>query len=107
MRSSTSLAAASTWWVSEFLSFGDVAVYGAVLVLLTQKHQTNVAGLVNNTLFQNHADTVPELVVLLEDYQNNIYDLLSPSPRYGQNKTSLMARSDTQGVLHVVGLTVC
>ena len=71
-----SLAAASTWWFSEFLSFGDVAVYGAVLVLLTQKHQTNVAGLVNNTLFQNHADTVPELVVLLEDCRNNRFNLV-------------------------------
>ena len=76
MRSSTSLAAASTWWFSEFLSFGDVAVYGAVLGLLTQKHQTNVAGLVNNTLFQNHADTVPELVVLLEDCRNNRFNLI-------------------------------
>ena len=76
MRSSTSLAAASTWWFSEFLSFGDVAVYGAVLVLLTQKHQTNVAGLVNNPLFQNQADTVPELVLLLEDCRNNRFNLI-------------------------------
>ena len=67
---------ADEWWFSEFLLFGDVAVYGAVLGLLTQKHQTNVARLVNNQLFLNHADTVPELVVLLEDCRNNRFNLI-------------------------------
>jgi singapore isolate B (sub-type 7) whole genome shotgun sequence assembly, scaffold_8 len=57
--------------------------------------------------FGDSDDAISLEMSYLEDYQNNIYDLLSPSPRYGQNKTSLMARSDTQGVLHVVGLTVC
>ncbi|KAK8828266.1 hypothetical protein WA538_002777 [Blastocystis sp. DL] len=55
--------------------------------------------------FGDSDDAISLEMSYLEDYQNNIYDLLSPSPRYGQNKTSLMARSDTQGVLHVVGLT--
>ena len=59
------------WRFSEFLSFGDVAINRAVLGLLTQKHQTNMSRGLSKTLFQNHADTVPELVVLLEDYQNN------------------------------------
>ena len=67
---------ADQWRFSEFLSFGDVAIYGALLGLLTQKHQTNVARLVNNPLFRNHADTVPELVVLLEDYRNNRFNLI-------------------------------
>ena len=44
--------------------------------LLAQKHQTNVARIVNNQRFQNHADTVPELVVLLEDYRNNRFNLI-------------------------------
>ena len=67
---------AGQWWFSEFLSFGDVAVYGALLGLLTQKHQTNVARVINNLLFRNQADTVPELVVLLEDYQNNRFNII-------------------------------
>ena len=46
----------------------------AWFVLLRQKHQTNVARLVNNPLFLNHADTVPELVVLLEDNRNNQFN---------------------------------
>ena len=57
--------------------------------------------------FGDSDDAISLEMSYLEDYQNNIYDLLSPAPRYGQDKTSLMARSDTQGVLHVVGLTVC
>ena len=68
--------AADQWRFSKFLSFGDVETYGAVLGLQTQKHQTNVARLVNNLLFQNHADTVPELVVLLVDCQNNRFNLI-------------------------------
>ena len=64
------------WRFSEFLSFGDVATYGAPLGLLTQKHQTNVARVINNLLFRNKADTVSELVVLLEDYQNNLFNLI-------------------------------
>ena len=67
--------AADQWRFSKFLSFGDVETYGAVHGLLTQKHQTNVALLVNNLLFWNKADTVPELVVLLEDYRNYRFDL--------------------------------
>ena len=67
---------AGQWWFSEFLSFGDVATYGAPLGLLTQKHQTNVARVINNLLFRNKADTVSELVVLLEDYQNNLFNLI-------------------------------
>ena len=67
---------ADQWRFAKFLSFGDVAVYWAVLGLLTQKHQTNVARVINNLLFRNQADTVPELVVLLEDYQNNRFNLI-------------------------------
>ena len=59
---------AGQWRFSKFLSFGDVATYGAPLGLLTQKHQTNVARVINNQLFRNKADTVSELVVPLEDY---------------------------------------
>ena len=67
---------ADQWRYSEFLTFGDVAIYGALLGLLTQKHQTNVARLVNNPLFRNNADTVTDLVVLMEDYRNNRFDVI-------------------------------
>ena len=67
---------AGQWRFSKFLSFGDVATYGAPLGLLTQKHQTNVARVINNLLFRNKADTVSELVVPLEDYQNNRFSLI-------------------------------
>ena len=67
---------ADQWRFAKFLSFGDVATYGAPLGLLTQKHQTNVARVINNLLFRNQADTVSELVVLLEDYQNNRFNLI-------------------------------
>ena len=67
---------AGQWRFSKFLSFGDVATYGAPLGLLTQKHQTNVARVINNLLFRNKADTVSELVVPLEDYQNNLFTLI-------------------------------
>ena len=42
---------------------------------MTQKHQTNVAQLVNNPLFRNHTDTVPDFV-LLEDDRNNRFDVI-------------------------------
>ena len=56
--------------------------------------------------FKDELDHISLEMSFLEDYQNNIYDLLSPTIRSGQSKPSLMARSDMQGVLHVVGLTV-
>lgn len=56
--------------------------------------------------FKDELDHISLEMSFLEDYQNNIYDLLSPTTRSGQSKPSLMARSDMQGVLHVVGLTV-
>ncbi|KNB43857.1 kinesin-like protein [Blastocystis sp. subtype 4] len=55
--------------------------------------------------FKDELDHISLEMSFLEDYQNNIYDLLSPTIRSGQSKPSLMARSDMQGVLHVVGLT--
>ena len=67
---------ADQWRFSEFLLFGDIAIDGAVHGLLTQKHQTNVAWLVNTPLFRNHADTGPELVVLLEDFRNYLFNLV-------------------------------
>ncbi|EMD45074.1 COP9 signalosome complex subunit 1, putative [Entamoeba histolytica HM-3:IMSS] len=59
------------WEFGEFLSFQDIAIYGTLIGLLTQKHQTNVIHLINNSKFRNHADTVPELVILLDDYKQN------------------------------------
>nr|BAN40464.1 COP9 signalosome complex subunit 1B, putative [Entamoeba invadens] len=59
------------WQFSEFLSFEDVAIFGTLIGLLTQKHKVNVENLVNNSKFRNQANTVPELVVLLEDYKQN------------------------------------
>ena len=56
--------------------------------------------------FDDSDDMISLEMSYLEDYQNNIYDLLSPSPRYGQSKSSLNVRLDTQGVLHVTDLTV-
>ena len=67
---------ADQWRFSDVLSFGDVAVFGEVHGLVTQKHHTNVARLVNNPLFRNHADTVPEFVVLLEDDGNNRFNVI-------------------------------
>ena len=56
-----------------------------------------------------HKDELNKIALemsFLEDYQNNIYDLLSPTTRIGQTKPSLIARSDAQGILHVANLTV-
>ena len=56
--------------------------------------------------FGDSEDTISLEMSYLEDYQNNIYDLLSPTTRIGQTKPSLIARSDAQGILHVANLTV-
>ena len=54
----------------------------------------------------NEMDKIALEMSFLEDYQNNIYDLLSPTTRIGKTKPSLIARNDAQGILHVVNLTV-
>ena len=60
--------------------------------------------------FKSRFDTNEEKVTLemsfLEDYQNCIYDLLSPTIRVGQSKPMLNARSDANGFLHIINLTV-
>ena len=86
---------ADHWRFSEFLSFVDVAIYGAVLGLLTQKHQTNVTRPLNDQRFRNHADTVPELVVLLEDYQNNLFNLICGDVGRLEVRNAALTRSGT------------
>ena len=60
--------------------------------------------------FKSRFDKEDEKVTLemsfLEDYQNCIYDLLSPTIRVGQSKPMLNARSDANGFLHIINLTV-
>lgn len=51
-------------------------------------------------------DEVSLEMSFLEDYQNNIYDLLSPSRPGTNTKPSLSIRSNNQGLMHVVDLTV-
>lgn len=57
--------------------------------------------------FKDNLDSISLEMSFLEDYQDNIYDLLSPSPRVGFNtKPSLEVRRDNQSINRVVNLTV-
>ena len=51
-------------------------------------------------------DSISLELSLVEDYQDNAYDLLTPSTRIGQNKPALSVRSDAQGFLHIKDLAV-
>ena len=52
-------------------------------------------------------DSVSLEMSLLEDYQNTIYDLLTPTPREGNvQKQGLIVRTDAQNVIHITRLTV-
>ena len=64
------------WEFNEFLSFEDIALYGVLVGLLTQTHKRNVEKLVTNAKFRNHADCIPELTVLLENYKSNNFALI-------------------------------
>ena len=56
--------------------------------------------------FEREDEKVTLEMSFLEDYQNCIYDLLSPTIRIGQSKPMLNARADANGVLHIINLTV-
>ena len=65
------------WIYSEFLSFEDIAIYVTLIGLLTQPYKICATKLINNPKFRNHANTIPELVVLLNDYKQNKFSLIS------------------------------
>ena len=50
---------------------------------------------------KENLDSISLELSLVEDYQDNAYDLLTPSTRIGQNKPALSVRSDAQGFLHI------
>ncbi|KAL7715858.1 COP9 signalosome complex subunit 1B [Entamoeba marina] len=90
------------WSFNEFLSFRDIAIFGTLVGLLTQNHQVNVVRLINNSKFRNHADTIPELVKLLDDYKENKFSLISSDVKrlekymkynlyFGQNLSSVVS----------------
>ena len=92
----------SEWEFSEFLSFEDVAMFGILTGLLTQNHKTNVQKLVNNAKFRNHADVLPELKTLLNNYKENKFALICQNVKslekyfkcnlyFGQNLASCIA----------------
>lgn len=57
--------------------------------------------------YRNDFNNIGLEMSFLEDYQDNIYDLLSPSPRIGMNtKPSLEIRVDQQNINRVARLTV-
>lgn len=57
--------------------------------------------------YKNDLNNIGLEMSFLEDYQDNIYDLLSPSPRIGMNtKPSLEIRVDQQNINRVARLTV-
>ena len=90
------------WEFNEFLSFEDIALYGVLVGLLTQNHKTNVEMLCNNAKFRNHADVLPELTILLNNYKENKFALICQNVKslekyfkcnlyFGQNLSSCIA----------------
>lgn len=100
----TTLEDKEEWEFNEFLSFEDIAIYGMICGLLTQNHKMNVERLINNPKFRNHADTIPELVELMNNYKNNKFALISDNVKQLEKyfKLNIYFGQNLQSCIHTI-----